>query len=241
MAPRLNLSGFRFAHRGLWDANRPENALSAFRAASAHGFGAECDVHLSSDGVPMVFHDFDLVRMTGHSARLHDLDCQTLSSLSLNGTDETIPTLQAVLDEMSGAPLLVELKAKRGTDIAALAAGTLAVVSGNDNLALMSFSTDLLREIRRLESDVMLGWLIEPGQMPAAEEAESFVRTQKIGFLGPNIKDLLPVSAMAKSLRIQTACWTIRNMDDLSQCFAAQAAPIFEKLNPALVRGTLKH
>ena len=43
---------FRYAHRGLYDkaAGIPENSLSAFSRAVAHGFGVELDVHLLRDG-----------------------------------------------------------------------------------------------------------------------------------------------------------------------------------------------
>ena len=45
-----------FAHRGLWNAQNPENSLAAFALAIKHGYGIELDVHLSSDGEVMVFH-----------------------------------------------------------------------------------------------------------------------------------------------------------------------------------------
>ena len=50
------------AHRGFHDMNKTrwENTLSAFAAAVERGYAIECDVHLSSDGVPVVIHDDDL-------------------------------------------------------------------------------------------------------------------------------------------------------------------------------------
>ena len=54
------------AHRGYHDRNKTcwENSLSAFAAAVDKNFAIECDVHLSSDGVPVVFHDNDLKRLS---------------------------------------------------------------------------------------------------------------------------------------------------------------------------------
>ena len=54
-----------FAHRGLHGAGASENGMAAFNAAIAQGYGAECDVRLSRDGVAMVFHDAALSRVTG--------------------------------------------------------------------------------------------------------------------------------------------------------------------------------
>ena len=56
MAISFDLQAYAYAHRGLWSETRPENTLAAFRAASANGLAAECDVHLSSDGEVVVHH-----------------------------------------------------------------------------------------------------------------------------------------------------------------------------------------
>src|SRR4051812_1885872 len=61
------VSGRVFAHRGLHGAGLPENSPGAFAAAIARGFGIECDIQRSSDGQPMVFHDWELDRLTGEA------------------------------------------------------------------------------------------------------------------------------------------------------------------------------
>ena len=55
-----------FAHRGLHDVDRKivENTLPACQAAVTHGYNIEVDLQPSSDGVPMVFHDYTLDRLT---------------------------------------------------------------------------------------------------------------------------------------------------------------------------------
>src|SRR4051794_262252 len=53
------------AHRGLHERaiGIIENSASAFEAAIIGGFTIECDVQLSSDGVPVIFHDDDMTRL----------------------------------------------------------------------------------------------------------------------------------------------------------------------------------
>ena len=61
------LAGHDYAHRGLHGAGRVENSPSAFAAAIERGMGIECDVQRSRDGEAMVFHDWELDRLTGEN------------------------------------------------------------------------------------------------------------------------------------------------------------------------------
>ncbi len=101
------------AHRGLHDAGagRPENSASAIQAAVDAGYGIEIDLQISADGVAMVFHDYDLDRLTTESGPLKNHDAAALVEKTLRGSDGTIPTLHAVLQIVSGrVPLLIEIK-----------------------------------------------------------------------------------------------------------------------------------
>jgi glycerophosphoryl diester phosphodiesterase len=104
------------AHRGLWNRNgAPENSLAAFQAACEAGYGVELDVHLSSDGEAMVFHDDDLKRMTGVEGKLRDRTAADLAELRLAGTDETIPTLRETLALIGRRAMIhIELKTPYG-------------------------------------------------------------------------------------------------------------------------------
>ena len=99
------------AHRGFHDENLPENSLSAFKKAVEKGFAIELDVQLISDGTVVVFHDESLSRMTGNDGYLKFLTKDDLSMLFLNGTKETIPTLEEVLKLVNGeTPIIIEIK-----------------------------------------------------------------------------------------------------------------------------------
>ncbi|MDP3192952.1 glycerophosphodiester phosphodiesterase [Rhodoferax sp.] len=58
------------AHRGAGQL-APENTLAAFRLGASHGYRMfECDVKLSSDGMPFLLHDDSLTRTTDAAEKL---------------------------------------------------------------------------------------------------------------------------------------------------------------------------
>ena len=72
------------AHRG-FSSRYPENTMLAFeRALDLGADGAEFDVQLSKDGVPVVFHDESLQRITGDPRLVKDLTLDELKSLDLS-------------------------------------------------------------------------------------------------------------------------------------------------------------
>lgn len=104
------LSKWCYAHRGLHDANAPENSMSAFTNAKHGGYGVELDVHLMADGSLAVIHDSDLKRVTGKEGKIENLTWLDLPNYPL-GPRDTIPLLPQVLQLFHGkAPLIIELK-----------------------------------------------------------------------------------------------------------------------------------
>ncbi|TIP33759.1 MAG: glycerophosphodiester phosphodiesterase, partial [Mesorhizobium sp.] len=92
------------AHRGFHDMNKTrwENTLSAFAAAADRGYAIECDVHISSDGVPVIIHDCDLKRLTGEDGFVWQRTAAELTALKVGGTKDHVPTLQEALDLIDG-------------------------------------------------------------------------------------------------------------------------------------------
>lgn len=103
--------------------------------------GIECDVQQSSDGRAVVFHDWDLSRLTGEDGFVACRTAAELSQLRLGGGSERIPILRDSLAMVHGrVPLLIEIKTKRERGISALC---LAVLHDLDRyrgeVAVMSF------------------------------------------------------------------------------------------------------
>lgn len=98
------------AHRGLHGPGCPENSLAAFRAAAEAGVGVELDVRRTVDGVPVVFHDHDLTRVTGRESSIESTTLDELTGLRLEGSEEVIPTLEQALAVLTDVPVMVEIK-----------------------------------------------------------------------------------------------------------------------------------
>jgi len=129
-----------FAHRGLHGPGVPENSMAAFEAAIATGAGIECDLRLSADGVPLVFHDRDAARLCGDPRVCSATSWADLAKLRLSGTEGRIPSLAQLLD-LAGAktPLLLELKDERNAP--RFAAAVVAELRGYDGpVGVMSFA-----------------------------------------------------------------------------------------------------
>lgn len=152
------------AHRGL-AAHCPENTLAAFRAAVAAGARwLECDVQLSSDGVPFLFHDRTLARLCGVGGTVHERTAAELDRIPAAYAErfgerfarEPIARLAALVDflrEHAGVSVFVELKraALERFGSAMVLERVLALLAPVERRAvLISFAVPALLEARRL-------------------------------------------------------------------------------------------
>lgn len=99
------------AHRGLFNnKDVPENSVPAFRLAAQKGYGIETDVQATKDGVPVIFHDDTMERMTGAVGRIQNYTYDELKQFRLLDTDCKIPTLADFLAAADNANIIVEIK-----------------------------------------------------------------------------------------------------------------------------------
>jgi glycerophosphoryl diester phosphodiesterase len=114
-----------FAHRG-GCALGPENTLAAFdRGIAAGADGLELDVHLSSDGVPVVHHDATLDRTTSGSGPVRALTAAQLARVDagcrfrdggafpFRNQGVGVPALADVLRQYPDVRMIVEMKVDR--------------------------------------------------------------------------------------------------------------------------------
>ena len=156
------LKGHSYAHRGLHGPGRPENSMAAFRAALEHGYGIELDLHLLSDGNLAVIHDSPLLRTTGLTGCIEDLTTEDLANCHLEGTEETIPHFQQVLELYDGkAPLIVELKPKNNNHAALTETACRMLENYPGVYCLESFDPRCLLWLKKHRPDIIRGQLSE--------------------------------------------------------------------------------
>lgn len=100
---------FGFAHRG---GNRvaPENTLAAFQHAWDTGLRyLETDVHVTTDGVLVAFHDNGLERTTGQPGKISDHSWAEIKDLLIDGK-HAIPTLHELLEAFPDARFNIDPK-----------------------------------------------------------------------------------------------------------------------------------
>lgn len=203
------------AHRGYHDAShgRPENSLAAFDAAVAAHYAIECDLHASADGVPFVFHDLYLERLTGDPRCIRELSASEIRGLRLAGTTERIPTLDELLVLVEGqVPLIIELKHVPGRDagLARTAAEMLKHYAGP--AALMSFARAQIAEVRAANPQMPRG-LTASGNIKRALRLHRAARQLEVDFISYRASDLpTPMPILSRRLLgIPLISWTVRS------------------------------
>lgn len=161
------------AHRG-YPASYPENSLTGMRAALEAGARyVEFDVQFSRDGVPVVLHDAQLLRVTGRRGTVYLTDYADLRTRSAGEPARfgdrfrtlRIPHLAAMLELIESYPgvtAFVEVKRaslwKIGRERALRALRPL-LAPRRDWAVLLSFDRDILATGR---DEFRIGWAFEP-------------------------------------------------------------------------------
>ncbi len=207
--------------------------MAAFDAAMAAGFGIECDVRLSADGIAFVHHDASLARMTGRDEVLANLSAAAIDALRLPDGGR-IPRLSALLDRTSGTvPLLIEVKLNHGpaAPICQAIARDLALWP-DAPLAVMSFNPRVPAWFARHRPHVPRGLVVtqqgKPTLRGAVERALAY-RLARPDFIACDIRDLpSPFSTRARKKGLPVLTWTVRSDADRQRAATRADQIIFE-------------
>ena len=225
------------AHRGLHDGNVavPENSLPAALAAIAGGYAIECDVQLSAEGTPHVFHDDTLDRLCGRPGRFRDLADADIAALRLAGTDATIATVAAFLAAIDGrVPIVMELKGLGAQADAGYFERLAPVISGyRGDLALMSFDVWLIDQMLAAGHERPVGLTAE-GTTDKALADHLAVFARGCDFVSYNVHHLPNAftGTVRRDLRAPVISWTVRTPEDVAQSRAHCDQMTFEGFAP---------
>lgn len=228
------------AHRGLHDksAGRPENSMAAILAAVDAGYCIEVDIQRSKDGQAIVFHDYDLGRLTPEKGSIHLRTADELTKIQLCDSMETIPTLGQVLDAISGrVPLLIEVKDQDGAmgpntgQLEQAIARDLIDYQGD--VAVMSFNPHSVALLAKLLPDVPRGlvtgsfmeenWGLLPQKIRDELREIPDYETVDASFISHRIDDLnRPRVGELKAIGTAVLCWTVR--DEVAEATARVVA-----------------
>lgn len=249
--PRQPLFPRPIAHRGLHDlkAGVIENSASAFEAAIAAGYAIECDVQLSSDGVPYIFHDDELERLVGRPGRSDAIAMAEIGALSLldSSTGDRPQTFQQFLDQVAGRTLLqIELKRQatpaQTETLAREVAKSLAAYRGPN--VIESFDPRLLIAMRRAGYPGKLGiitysWKIADWDIDIPAWQKFLLRhlvhwpATRFDFISCHDVALdLPAVRFFHALGIPITAWTVTSEPQAKRALARADQLVFEGFVP---------
>ena len=209
------LRGVTYAHRGLHGQGRSENSPSAFAAAIEACLGIECDVQRTADGRALVFHDWELDRLTGQTGPVAARSVAELTRVALRGTAETIPTLRDLLELVAGrAPLLIELKSRRDRPISPLCRAVLRDLEGyRGPHAVMSFDPRVGHWFASHSPETVRGLVVSEANartLGAAIRRRLALWRSRADFLAYDVRDLPSQFAAAQRARgLPVLTWTV--------------------------------
>ena len=184
-----------FAHRGAHE-NVAENTIEAFERALILGAdGIELDIHYAKDGQIMVYHDFELSRLTNAKGLISDYDSHTLMQLPLWGNTR-IPTLKNVLElikhfqTIRSTPILLNVELKAGhrmyKDIETRTLALCEQYLSREQLIYSSFDHHALVKLKSISDDILIGVLTAS----SLYEPWEYLSKLKADFYHPNVSTL---------------------------------------------------
>ncbi|MAW85707.1 MAG: glycerophosphodiester phosphodiesterase [Phyllobacteriaceae bacterium] len=229
------------AHRGLHDLNRHvwENTMAAFDAAIAGSLAIECDVRLTRDGIPVVFHDDNLKRLAGRDGLVHETASADMLAMTIGGTAQRVPSLEAMLAGVAGrVPLVIELKGVEGHDEGLVSAVGRLLASYDGPACIMSFDHWLVRRFRAEAPGIPAG-LTAMGVRPEQLERHFSMLAHDIDFTSFYIDEMDNpfVRMMREKLDRPVISWTVRTARQVAASRALADQMTFEGFDPDTTDG----
>lgn len=205
-----------YAHRGA-SADFPEHTLAAYEGAVAQGAdGFECDLRLTKDGVPVLWHNASALERAGNPGLIAEMTFRELSRAYPTVMQLEEFLLFAVANKKS---VLLESKHPviSGNRIEEVIVETMGKVKNIEqiNLNVMSFSWFAIEKMRRIDSTIATTFLLHertPWRLAKLSSAKA---------IGPGIEQLRAQPILAqkvKDLGRSLNVWTVDHPSDIQLC-----------------------
>lgn len=202
------------AHRGA-SIRAPENTMAAFRAAiDAGATYAELDVQRTRDGVVVVLHDADFMRMAGDPRRVGALTGAEVAAIDVGRkygaafAGERTPPLRQVIDLARGR-IKINVELKYNVPDPGLAPAVVELLRGADfidHVVVTSLDARALRQVRGIEPRLRTGLIVTAA-------VGNVVRTDA-DFLSLNAARATPeLLRRARAAGKQVHVWTVNHPD----------------------------
>ena len=205
-----------YAHRGA-SADFPEMTEAAFRGAVSQGAdGFECDLRLSRDEVPVLWHNASMLERAGHNGLIAEMKYSEIKRaypqvLTLDEFfDIAIETGKGVLIETKHPVIsgnrIEEILAKRINE---------RKVLKKIELSVMSFSWGAIEKMHRLDDSIPTTFLMSAKTLWIQTR---FTSAERVAPGINEIRDNPDLIAKIKKLGKSTAVWTVDSGSDIELC-----------------------
>lgn len=190
-------------HRGAADY-APENTLPAFeKAVESQAMAAECDIHMSKDGVPMVIHDKTLKRTFPVDGVVAEMTVEELKKIG-------VPTLRDYIEVLRGKVVqVIEIKDGKGV-VPAVIQEVLRAGTERETI-IFSFNADFVKQSKELAADIPAVWLVAGAYAPDKFDEmlgkKIDCRADAVGFQFRNVTPEL--AAFLRRDRVPLFVWTV--------------------------------
>lgn len=211
------MSIINYAHRGASEYC-PENTMYSFYTGLQMGAdGVETDVQRTRDGVLVLFHDDTLQRILGLDGKISDYTYSELLTMDFGAykgerfRGETIVTLDEFLIHFGAKPLTLALELKQdGVEEELLS--LIRRHGVQEKVIVTAFRWDALVQMRRLDPDIRLGFLVEE----ATEETFQLLQRFHIQQICPHIDHFSEAQiARARDLGLSIRFWGVANEEKM--------------------------
>ncbi len=163
---------FIIGHRGV-PVLEMENSLSSFKKLIDYNVdGTELDALITKDGIPVVYHDFHLKRLTNSQSNINSIVIKDFDNIYLkdfSGNKVRIPELEEVLNLLKDLRLInVEIKSESIKDkgVEKSVCNLLNKMGLKDNIIISSFNPFSLKRVAKYDDEFIRGLLVQPDGVP---------------------------------------------------------------------------